>query len=582
MTRSGDRPDPGILDRLEAALRHRGPDGRGRHLRHGTALVHTRLAVIDLYTGDQPIFDPDGRALIANAEIYNDPDLRDALRDTPFRTKSDCEPLLHLYDRFGLDFVEKLRGMYALAIYDPGLRRLIVARDPFGIKQIYYTEAGYGFAFASEPHALIRAGLATAAVSPERRTELLQLKFTTGSETIFPGIRRLLPGELLVIEGGRIVTRRRHPPLGLRGPIRQDAARAKSALDDLLTDCVARHVRADVPCGLFLSGGVDSTALLALMTKVSPRPLVTLTITFPGTGFPDESVEARRLAMLVGAEHHIVEMTDRDFWSLAPKVAAALDDPTTDAAALATYRLGEAACGSLKVILTGEGADELFAGYSRYWRARRPWWLLGRKPRRHGVFDRVDGLRSATAGWRTGLDAAEAREALACRSRLQMVQATDCMEWLPNDLLVKLDRCLMAHGIEGRTPFVDPAVAAFAFTLPDRLKVSGRTGKWLLRTWLAGNLPAARPFSRKIGLNLPTGRWIATQARRIGPLVAGQPGVAKFAAPDAVAALFGDAEKHAQAAWSLLFYALWHSRHIQGVTGEGTAFDILDAATLLK
>lgn len=575
---NGRRLDPAVLDLLEAAIDHRGPDGSGRHLDGPVGLVSTRLAIIDLETGDQPIGEPRGAVLVANGEIYNDLELRAQLRDAPFRTKSDCESPLHVYRRKGLNFAEDLRGMYGLAIYDADESRMVLARDPFGIKPLYYVESATHFAFASELQALIVAGLAGCQIRPQARAELLQLKFTTGSETIFSQIRRVLPGETIVVVDGRVVERRRRNAIPRQGPIKKDYRQALRQLDEVLSGSVALHLRSDVPYGLFLSGGIDSSALLALMARFSSKPVVALTVGFPGSRAADEREAALRVARSLGAEHHLVEMTERNFWAIAPRVAAAVDDPTTDAATLPTFALGEAARGRLKVVLSGEGADEMFAGYSRYRRVRWLGGLLARRARTRGEFDGLANMNGALSGWRDGLRQTEDREGCAERSPLQTMQAVDCAEWLPNDLLVKLDRCLMAHGVEGRTPYLDPIVAQFAFCLPDDMKVTAKLGKRLLRDWLSSHVPAAEAFVKKTGFNPPVGEWIAARKGSIAALVSSQPGVAEIATKDEVRRVFSDPEKNSQAAWSLLFYALWHSHHIMGIADDGNVSEILSAA----
>ncbi|HEY6335667.1 MAG TPA: asparagine synthase (glutamine-hydrolyzing) [Alphaproteobacteria bacterium] len=578
MLRDGGRVRSAVLDALEAAMDHRGPDGSGRHVAGAVGLVSTRLAIIDLKTGDQPLSDAEGVVLVANGEIYNDLELRARLHNVPFRTGSDCESPLHLYRARGLDFVRELRGMYAIAIHDPSESRLVLARDPFGIKPLYYVEAPTHFAFASEPQALIAAGLAACEIRPRARAELLQLRFTTGSETIFSGINRVLPGETLVIADAKIVERRRLEMIPQGGPRDLDHSEALARLGDLLSDSVGHHLRSDVPYGLFLSGGIDSSVLAALMMRHSAGPVIAMTACFPGSRANDERAAAERVAQAIGADHHVLEMTERDFWTTAPRLAAALDDPTTDPAALPTFALSELAKGYLKVVLSGEGADEIFGGYARYRRARWLWGLLARKRNLRGIFDGVTKTNGAFDGWRCGLDDVEADEFAAERTRVQFLQAVDCAEWLPNDLLVKLDRCLMANGLEGRTPFLDPVVADFAFRLPDKMKVTAKFGKWLLREWLSSNLPAAEPFARKKGFNPPVGEWIAAKKEIIEPLVSSQPGIAEFVSKDNVARVFAAPERNSQAAWSLLFYALWHSHHIVEVPGEGTIEDVLAAA----
>jgi asparagine synthase (glutamine-hydrolysing) len=574
MMRDGSAPADAVLDRLMAGIAHRGPDGQGRLLRGDTALLHTRLAIIDLQTGDQPLFAPGGSALVGNGEIYNNPELRQEMTGTPFRTRSDCEPAVFLYEAGDFTFADRLRGMFALAIHDPSNGRLVLTRDPFGIKPLYYISTDTAFAFASEPQALIAAGFGQAATDPVRRAELLQLKFTTGAETIFPGILRVLPGETLVVERGAIVQRYRRAalPNGAPQPIRQTDALKR--LDEVLLDSVAVHLRSDVPYGLFLSGGIDSAAVLTLMARIAGQRVQALTMGWEGAGVADESAEAARLAGIAGADCHVLRMGPDDFWNLAPRIAACIDDPTADAAVLPSYMLGRAAAaGRLKVTLCGEGADELFGGYSRYRKQRAPWRYLVRRARSKGVF----GERRSLAGWRDGIAAAE-ESMPSDRSPMQAAQAIDIAEWLPNDLLTKLDRCLMAHGVEGRTPFVDPVVTQFAFRLPDERKAGLRFGKILLRDWLARAFPEAGAYAHKKGFKPPVGAWMAERGEELGRLVATQPGIAECLPAELVSGAFAGAAENSQRAWSLLYYALWHSHHVLGLNAEGDVGHVLDAA----
>jgi asparagine synthase (glutamine-hydrolysing) len=580
MTKNGAAPDRALLARMADAIAHRGPDGRGEYVVANVGMVQNRLAIIDLVTGDHPLYEPGGAALIGNGEIYNYIELRQsaALSGVNFATGNDFEPPLHLYRRLGTAFVDELRGMYALALHDAPAGRLVLARDPFGIKPLYYVERPELFAFASEPKALVAAGLAQRALDPGPRDELLQLQFTTGRDTPFLGIRRLLPGETLVLAEARIVERRLREALPRAAPEPMDEAEALARLDEALTDSVRVHQRSDVPYGMFLSGGIDSSTLLALMAKLNDRPVQAYTIGFSGTGVADERALARRLAEQVGAEHVEVEFEEGDFWSLLPRVAEALDDPAADYATLPTYKLAGAVKGSLKVILTGEGGDELFAGYGRYRSVMRPWWQWGRTMRARGILDGMGVLRSNLAGWRDGIAAAELAAAMPGRTRLQAAQAADAADWLPNDLLTKLDRCLMAHSIEGRVPFLDPVVARLAFLLPDNLKLSQGRGKWLLRTWLARALPEAAPMSPKRGFTVPVAEWIGRKHDRIAPLVAAQAGVHELCEPRAVERLFARRGKRAEfAKWALLFYACWHQCHIMGAAGALDAFELLTA-----
>lgn len=578
MTNDGSAVDPALLDRLGRGIAHRGPDGEGRHASRDVGLIQLRLAIIDLKTGDQPFYEPGGGAIVANGEIYNYVELRAAMQDIAFQSKSDCEPPLYLYRRHGLAYAEKLRGMYAIAIHDQAKDLLILSRDPFGIKQIYYAETPRGFAFASEPQAIVGAGLVTPRVNAAKRGEILQIQYPTGDDTIFEGIRRLAPGETIAVKAGRIVERRRIAALPAGGPVAMGEAEALERLDAVLEDTVKVHQRSDVPYAMFLSGGLDSTAVLAMMARLNPRPVVAYTAFFPGTKVHDERDYARAAVAKAGAEHIEVPFDEQDFWTLLPTVAEAMDEPASDYATLPSYKLAAEAKKRFKVVLSGEGGDELLAGYGRYRMMTRPWWFLRRLIRR-GTFTSLGVLRQIPDGWRGGLEAEERAAAAAGRTKLQVAQAADCAHWLPNDLLIKLDRCLMANQLEGRTPFLDPEMAKFAFTLPDDLKLRDDRGKYLLRRWVDQRVPEVKPFAPKRGFTVPVVEWIASRGAELGELVARQPAIEEIAIPGAVRAMFvNPVGRRGFGCWSLLFYALWYRRHIEGKRPDGDVFDVLRAS----
>ncbi len=571
-------PEAAVLDALAHALAHRGPDGSGHALVGRIALVHTRLAIIDLAGGDQPLF-AGSAALVGNGEIYNYLELRRELPGIRFTTNSDNEPPLHLWRREGAGFAHRLRGMYGIAIHDRAARTVTLARDPFGIKPLYTAQTEAGLAFASEPRALLEAGIVPRVLRPAARDELLQIQFTTGADTIFQGIRRVLPGETLVCAEGRVLERRRLAALPEGGPEEIDEEAALTRLDRALEESVDLHQRSDVPYGMFLSGGIDSAAVLTMMARLNSQPVLAYTAGFDVPEAADEREAAALVAKSLGARHRTIEVTEADTWRHLPEIVACMDDPAADYAIIPTWFLARRARQEVKVVLSGEGGDEMFAGYGRYRSAMRPWWRGGRVMRGRGTLDRLEVLRAPPMAWRDGIAAAEAGAATPGRTRLAVAQATDVADWLPHDLLLKLDRCLMAHAVEGRTPFLDPGVAAAAFRLPDALKVRHGMGKWLLRQWLARNCAAAHPFARKQGFNVPVGAWIAGQGARLGPLVAAQPGVAEIADPARVAALFRAAggRREGAGAWHLLFYALWHRAHILGLPPVGDVFETLAA-----
>ena len=572
--RAGALAEQAVVQRLADAMLHRGPDSTDLWLDGPVGLVSDRLAIMDVEGGDQPLYGPAGSVLVANGEIYNNPDLRAELKGHVFRTGSDCEPAAHLYERDGPSYPKRLRGMYGVAIWDPDAGQLVISRDPFGIKPLYYVETEDGFFFASEAQALIAAGLVPARVVDARRDELLQLKYTVGRPTIFEGVERVLPGETLVVQDGRIVRRLRIEAFAAPA-VRTAPDQALAAFDRVMTDSVEQHLHTDVPYGLFLSGGIDSSILLLLMQRLSKTPIQAITVGYAGDPRMDESRAALAFAERHGAACRRVEMDSEDFFRLAPRIAAALDDPTCDAAVLPTYVLGRTArAHGLKVTLCGEGADELFGGYRRYrwgWLRR----LLGSPPRR-GVFEKL-GM-TISPGWRSNLEMVEADMRARWSSHAAQVQAADVAEALPNNLLLKLDRCLMANSVEGRTPYLDPEVARFAASLPESQKTRGDLGKILLRRWLAEADPQYPAMAKKRGFNTPVGSWIADRAPQIAPLVARQPGVRALFDPAAAEAIIVGAGRQDQPAWSLLFYALWHSSRVLGLDPGGDVASVLAEA----
>jgi asparagine synthase (glutamine-hydrolysing) len=534
------------------ALRHRGPDGLRIESLDGAALAHARLSIIDLEGGWQPLHAAGG-TVVGNGEIYNylelarDHDLADRLA-----TGSDFEPLLHLYAREGERAFQRLRGMYALCLIGPDGKSWL-ARDPFGIKPLYIMEHDGGLAFASEPRAFFAAGLMAPVLDQAAARELLDLNYVLGDHTAYQGLRRVAPGEVLEVRDGRIVSGHRRAPFKLEPPVRERVRTSTESdllarLDAVLEDSINVHQRADVPYGLFLSGGIDSAAIATVMARLNTRPVTAFTCGFDAPGAKDERVQAERVARALDLDWRETTFDEADFWRILPEVAWAMDDPTADYAVLPTYKLAEAARGTLTVVLTGEGGDELFGGYGRYRRALRPAWLGGRPAEPRGARPEV------LAAWR---DAARAPRGA---TPLQAAQWADIATWLPNDLLLKLDRCLMAHGLEGRTPFLDPEVAGFAWPLPDGLKVRGGYGKWLLRKWLERTCPAADPWAKKQGFTVPVDTWIAPRAADIA---------ANLSKVEAVDRLLGDevsARMKTPGAerWPLLFFAVWALIHLEG------------------
>ncbi|WP_411287497.1 asparagine synthase (glutamine-hydrolyzing) [Phenylobacterium sp.] len=530
------------------ALTHRGPDGLRVEVQAGAELAHARLSIIDLEGGWQPL-SAAGSTVIGNGEIYNYLELaRDFDLGGRLATGSDFEPLLHLYAQEGAAAFARLRGMYAFCLIGQDGRAWL-ARDPFGIKPLYILEHDQGLAFASEPRAFFAAGLVKPELAPGAADELIAFNYTLSP--IFKGLRRLAPGEVVEVGDGRVVSSEVRRPLRPRRDAGGDERELLDRLDAVLEDSVAVHQRSDVPYGLFLSGGIDSAAIATLMARLNARPVTAYTCGFDAPGARDERAQAERVARALDLDWRETGFGEAEFWRILPQVAWAQDDPTADYATLPTWRLAEAAKGTLTVVLTGEGGDELFGGYGRYRRALRPAWLGGRpaepRPEDPGVLARWRAAARAPAGL----------------TRLQAAQWADVATWLPNDLLLKLDRCLMAHGLEGRTPFLDREVAAFSFPLPDRFKVRGRYGKWILRKWLERTCPAAEPWARKQGFTVPVDAWIAPRAAEIAGRIGEVEAIRRVVGPDA-GARFTAADDGGR--WPLLFFAIWSLIHLQGAS----------------
>ena len=551
--------DPAAAEREVRAMieriAHRGPNGIRVESGPGWCVAHARLSIIDLEGGWQPLHAA-GSTIIGNGEIYNYVELTEefGLKDR-LATGSDFEPLLHLYAQEGEKAFERLRGMYAFCLIG-GDGRTWLVRDGFGIKPLHTTQVEGGVAFASESGAFADE---LPAPAPEAVEQVLALGYAIDD----------MSGRWIDRQSPGIVNQwNAKGEIAGVGVLDWEGARARlsstdekallQTLDAVLEDSVRVHQRSDVPYGLFLSGGIDSSAIAALMRRLNERPVTAFTCGFDAPEARDERGAAEKVARALNLDWRETTFGEEDFWRIAPLVAQALDDPTTDYACLPTYKLAEAAKGTLTVVLSGEGGDELFGGYGRYRRALRPSWLGGRaaEPQIDAPFLKDKGA-GALARWR------QTAQAPDDYTPLQRAQYADIVTWLPNDLLLKLDRMLMAHGLEGRTPFLDREVAAFAFNLPDRMKVRGRYGKWLLRKWLERHCPAAEPWAKKKGFTVPVASWIAPRAADLGPRIAAVQAVAETCDVEAVRAVFTDpAQTHNR--WPLLFFALWSRIHLEG------------------
>jgi asparagine synthase (glutamine-hydrolysing) len=578
-----DNPvEPAVLDAMARRLAHRGPDGQGRHIADNVGLLHTRLAIIDLEGGAQPLYNEDrSLALVANGEIYNYRELRAELETLGhrFATHSDCETILHGYEAWGMAFLDRLQGMFAFALHDARRGELILARDRLGIKPLYYCHDSRGLAFASEIKALL-PWLGTPEVNPHALAQLLQSNFTCAPQTLLQGVNKLPPGHLARIDT-RTLKIELHAYWSLLhiAPLDLKLDDALERFDALMQDVMDIHMRADVPLGLFLSGGVDSSLLAALLAQRVNEPLRTFSVGFPGTSVHNELDAARRIAEQFHTRHSVFEVSADDMLNCLPRSVWAADDLTADYANLPVSMLAERAGEELKVVFSGEGGDEVFAGYGRY---RAPWirqaFAALRAPgsggfRTRGIFDRTrkglfkPPLAEAMDNWRKPFQDAWQRTPKHW-TRLQRMQTVDIETWLPDDLLVKADRMLMAWGIEGRVPFLDHRVVEFGLGLPDVYKIEGRTGKRFLRSWGERYLPREHLWARKKGFTVPVDDWL--RGERLQTLLKVLPeayGVRAWFEPAEVRKLLlaqQQGAKHSTALWTLLNFAVWHRIFIEG------------------
>jgi asparagine synthase (glutamine-hydrolysing) len=582
MLPEGARPDPDELGRMAAALAHRGPDDRGIHCGGPVGLAQTRLSIIGLATGHQPMVSEDGQlALAANGEVYNYVELNAALCEQGLqpRTDSDSETILLAYAASGLDFLAELRGMYAFALHDARAGRLILGRDRLGIKPLFYVRLPDRIAFASEIKGLLAILPGQPRVNPVALRRFLQNQFASGEETIIEGIRRVPPGEALIIDRNlRIEHRRYWSALDIR-PRAIGPEEAQAELDGLLNAAMHEHMRSDVPFGLFLSGGVDSAVLAALLQTHGAGRIKSFSVGYRGTAMAHELDEARRVADHFGLDHRALELELADVFARIPHTVWAADELMRDYANLPTSILAQTAAADLKVVFSGEGGDEVFAGYRRYnpppverwikallhpgsggfrtrgqwsgyWSRRLPGPALAavKEPDRAPY---VQAWQSTPSDW----------------SDLQRRQYTDLVTALPDNLLVKTDRMLMGFGLEGRVPFLDHRIVEFGLSLPDRLKVSGRQGKWLLKRWAEPMLPPGHLTRPKRGFHVPVDEWLTGDvAARVGERLSRSAGIREWfnvaAIPDLVAARRA-ANGGSRELFGMMQFAIWHRLFIE-------------------
>ncbi len=552
-----------------ATLRHRGPDDEGtytaRPVPDGSfrvGLGHRRLSIIDLDAGHQPMPNEDGTVqVVFNGEIYNHEELRKELsgRGHRFRTRCDTEAVVHAYEEWGERCPERLRGMFALAVWDEPQGKLMMARDPIGIKPLYYAASNGSLVFGSEMKAILASGQVSRAIDFASMDRFLAFEYITDERTIFSSVRRLRPGHLLVARGGDVRTRP-YWKLSFETDRSRSYEETKEELLSILGECVRMRLMSDVPLGAFLSGGIDSSTIVALMSEAASEPVKTFSIGFKDSSY-NELDYARMVAREFQTEHHELIIEPKAV-ELVDELIGFIDEPFADFSVFPTFLVSRMAREHVKVVLSGDGGDELFAGYPTY-RADRLSLRYGKLPawsRRamRGCLDRVPPSSSKKgpanvlkrfvegadldprlehARWMVFLDARE-RDLLYSSSLKRELEGEDPLQWvrerlgsagttdrvdrqlytdvtsyLTDDILVKVDRMSMANSLEARVPLLDHKFAEFVASIPSEWKLRGRSGKAVMRQAVAGKLPRAILTRPKQGFSIPIKSWLGQELK---------------------------------------------------------------------
>jgi asparagine synthase (glutamine-hydrolysing) len=615
---------PALLTRMGDTIKHRGPDGEGLWIEGRVGLGHRRLAIVDVDGGQQPMTDEDGSCWITyNGEIYNHVALRSGLeaRGHRYRTRSDTETILHLYEEEGERCVEQLQGMFAFALWDRTRQRLLLARDRLGIKPLYYAVTDDAILFGSEIKAILAAGTIKPELDRALLPEYLASGYVAGEATFFRGVRKLLPGRTLTWSARDGVALRRYwqVPRGEDGSSGGFAERAAD-LRQRLEATVRSHLMSDVPLGVFLSGGLDSSAIAALMASMVKEPIRTFSVGFDEPE-ANELAYARLVARAVGAEHREIVVSPGDFFRALPRLIWHEDEPIAFPSSVPLHFVSRLASDHVKVVLTGEGADELFLGYNRYrvtaWNAR-----LG------GLWGAVapatarDGVRSALSRLPTGLRRYAARSFLAlepgprglfCENfaifptatqrrllvdpellngrdpfgaalhalaeggpDLRQAMSRADLETYLVELLMKQDQMSMSASVESRVPFLDHRLVEHVTAMPARAKLHGFTTKAVLRAAVGDCVPPEILTRRKMGFPVPVGRWLRGAFWPVvEDLVLGPRAIARGLFDPAALRRLADGHRRGQAdhghrLWLLLNLELWQRVFLEGEDAHTT------------
>jgi asparagine synthase (glutamine-hydrolysing) len=603
--------DRGRVKAMCDAMRHRGPDDEGFLVEPGVALGMRRLSIIDLSTGHQPIHNEQKTVwVVFNGEIYNYRELRQALDAAGHRfyTSSDTETIVHGYEEWGEEVFARLRGMFGIALWDAPRRTLLLARDRAGIKPLYYEEHGGRLVFGSEAKCLLAATDVPRAIDPAALDHYLAYLYTPRDRAIFDGMRKLPPGHLLRLADGR-VSLQRYWQLPVEASFRGDEADALAESERQIEDAVRSHMVSDVPLGAFLSGGIDSSIVVAMMARASTRPVQTFSIGFDEQAF-DELPHARRVAEWLGTDHH--EMVVRpDALDIVDRLVWHFDEPFGDSSAIPTWYVSQMAGQHVKVVLSGDGGDELFGGYDRYLPhprialidrfapgvgravARATWRALPHGAPGKNFLRRVardeqgryldsvtfyhaderrqllspDVVRSLN-GWEAESYFRSPFERMSGLPFAAQMMAFDFETYLPEDCLTKVDRMSMAHSIESRVPLLDHRLVEFAASLPASIRMAGGERKRLLKALAYRLVPRELLDRPKQGFGVPVGHWFRGSLRDVfgdvlGSAVARERGY--FNRPFVERVLeehLNGTRDHSLRLWQLLMFELWHRQFL--------------------
>jgi asparagine synthase (glutamine-hydrolysing) len=623
----GAIPARELIRAMCEVMRHRGPDGEGLHVAAGIGLGMRRLAIIDLATGDQPVTNEAGTVqVVFNGEIYNYRELRAELlaRGHHFRGQSDSEVIPHLYDEHGPAFLTRLNGMFSIALWDSGQRRLLLARDRLGIKPLFYSQQRGNLYFGSEVKCLLAAGGSSREIDPLGLDQLLTFEYTASPTTLFKDVRKLPPGCWLTWRDGVLqqgtywsLPDASTPPLA--APVPEIAERLRNTL----TAAVRRQLVSDVPLGAFLSGGIDSSILVSAMSEVSPSAPLTFSVGFGDASY-SELHFARRVAEFCGTRHH-EEVLTPDYLSVLPDVIAQLDQPIADFSVFPTLLVARMARARVTVALGGDGGDELFAGYDAYQADRYSARLLDWLPRplranierlarfvpmgsgKRGVGNQVRRFLEGAAlpaAWqhmrwmiflqehsRARLYAPQFRaqipeqtaelvqagfDAAAGTDRLAGQMRCDLRFYLAENILPKVDAMSMASSLEARVPYLDNEVLDLALAIPSALKLHRGTRKWILRQAFEGRLPPEILQRGKEGFSMPMKNWLNNEWNPLMHELLSADNLARDGLFDAryVTLLMREHEErtrnHSHLLWGLMVFQLWRDRFASDLRQPGS------------